>query len=261
MENDDINALFQKTLEGDREDDAPWKAVHELRRIGSREVFEIARQWCSSTVPLHRVRGLDVIAQLGRTAEHPHNNFPEESFAIVSTLISSEKELQPLDSAIASLGHLRDFRAVPLIAQFRSHPSEEIRFSVACALGQFANETLSVEALLELMRDEDEEVRDWATFGLGVLGDQDSEKIREALACRLDDSCQEAQEEAIAGLAKRHDLRALPHLLAALDDEWTSVPIIDAACEFLGLEREEKNWITEDYAVALRKQYSKYIAS
>lgn len=257
MENVDINALFQKTLEGDYEGHEPWNAVSELRRIGTREVFEIARQWCGSEDPLRRTRGLNIIAQLGRTAEHPHNNFPEESFEIVSTLISSEKELQPLDSAIAALGHLGDVRAVPLIVQFRSHPSEEIRFSVACALGSYPNEVLSVEALLQLTRDEDEEVRDWATFGLGVQGDKDSEEIREALACRLDDSCQEAREEAIAGLAKRRDLRALPHLLAALDDEWTSVPIIDAACEFLGLEKEEKTWTTEDYAEALRKRYSK----
>ena len=255
MGNVDINSLFQKTLEGNYDDHEPWNAVRELRRIGTREVFEVAREWCGSEDPLHRSRGLDIIAQLGKTSDHPRNSFPEESFAIVSTLLSSEKELQPLDSAIAALGHLEDVRAVPWIAQFHSHPSGEIRFSVACALGAYPNEALSVEALLQLMRDEDQEVRDWATFGLGVQGDQDSEEIREALVCRLDDSCQEAREEAIAGLAKRHDPRALPHLLAALDDEWTSVPIIDAACEFLGLEKEEKTWTTEDYADALRKRY------
>lgn len=255
MENVDINSLFQKTLEGDYDDHGPWNAVSELRRIGSREVFEIARQWCGSEDPLRRTRGLNIIAQLGKTAEHPRNNFPAESFEIVSTLLSGEKELQPLSSAIAALGHLGDPRAVPLIAQFCSHPSAEIRFSVACALGSYPNESLSVQALLQLMRDEDEEVRDWATFGLGVQGDRDSEEIRKALANALDDDCSEVWEEAIAGLAKRHDLRALPHLLAALDDEWMSVPIIDAACEFLGLEREEKSWTTKDYAEALRKRY------
>src|ERR1700752_583122 len=68
------------------------------------------------------------------------------------------RSIQPLQ-----LGHLDDRRAVPLIAQFRSHSTPETRFAVACALGAFVNEPLSVETLLTLMTDADEDVRDWAT--------------------------------------------------------------------------------------------------
>jgi HEAT repeat protein len=56
--------------------------------------------------------------------------------------------------------------------------------------------------LAKLTADEDEEVRDWATFGLGVLGDIDTVEIREALAARLSDANDDAREEAVVGLAK-----------------------------------------------------------
>jgi hypothetical protein len=45
----------------------------------------------------------------------------------------------------------------------------QIRFSVACALGSFPNDPLSVRTLLAMMEDADGDVRDWATFGVGVL--------------------------------------------------------------------------------------------
>jgi HEAT repeats len=251
----DIQLLFQRTLEGDYEDEKPWDAVRELRHLGTREVFDVARQWCGSTDPLRRARGLDVIAQLGKTVEHRSNSFPDESYFVVSTLIANEQELRPLSSAIAALGHLDDPRGVPLIAQFQSHPDSEIRFNVTCALGSFPNEPLSVEALIRLIDDEDEDVRDWATFGLGVLGDQDSTEIREALVGALNDSNEDVREEALVALAKRHDLRALSPLLRALEGDCISMCVIEAAYTLLGFEAERKDWATSDYASALRQRF------
>ena len=53
---------------------------------------------------------------------------------------------------------------------------------MAFALGCFPNDPLSAETLLRLTQDTDEDVRDWATFGLGVLGNTDSDEIREVLS-------------------------------------------------------------------------------
>ena len=133
-------------------------------RIGSREVLDIASYWCRSDEPLKRARGADVLAQLGKTADHPKNNFPEESFNVVVALAESEKHIQPLSSAIQALGHIGDPRAVPLLVRHSTHPEAEIRFAVACASGSFANDPALVVVLLELMRDPDEDVRDWATL-------------------------------------------------------------------------------------------------
>lgn len=255
MANSGLDELFSRTLEGEYEDDAPRDAVRELRRLGTRDVFEIASQWCRSLDPLRRARGLDVVAQLGKTFEHRQNSFPEDSFDLVSEVIASEKDIRPLASAIAALGHLDDERGIPLIYSFKQNQSSEVRFVVACALGSFPNHSLSVEALLELMNDEDEEVRDWATFGVGVLGDIDSEEIHEALARALGDVYVEVREEALVGLAKRRDLRVLPFLLRELERESVTDRIIDAACFLLAFESERQEWTTKDYADALRMSF------
>ena len=69
-------------------------------------------------------------------------------------------------------------------------------------------------------------VRDWATFALGTLADQDSRGLRDALVARLDDPDQETRLEAVHGLALRGDPRAVEparDLLAAHERETDSV--------------------------------------
>lgn len=78
-------------------------------------------------------------------------------------------------------GHIGDDRAIPLIAVFQRDPSDCIRLRVAMALGRFTNEPVAMQLLLTLIKHPDGEVRDWATFGVGILGrDQDSPEIRDA---------------------------------------------------------------------------------
>jgi hypothetical protein len=101
-----IQQLFAETLRDDYEDDAPWDAVRKLRHLGTQEVFDAAKAWCSSEDPLKRARGVDVLAQLGKTAGHPKNSFPEECCSIITALVNVENDVRPLSSAIAALGHL-----------------------------------------------------------------------------------------------------------------------------------------------------------
>jgi HEAT repeat protein len=251
-----MDELFAQTLLGDYEDDEPWQAVQSLRRIGTRDVFDEAVKWTESAEPLVRARGLDVIAQLGKTAEHPSNSFPQESYDVVAKVVQQEREVRPLNSAIAALGHIDDPRAVPLIAAFHSHPSEQIRFTVACALGSFPNEPLSVQTLLILMEDADADVRDWATFGLGVLGDQDSPEIRQALSRRVNDEDADAREEALVGLAKRHDTSILPQLIHELEQPDIGGRVVEAAQTILGFDKDREEWSGQDYARALRGRFS-----
>ena len=256
MAQPDIDALFAETLLGDYDDHKPWDAVQSLRRIGTREVFNKAVAWTESAVPLERARGLDVIAQLGKTAEHPSNNFPQESYDVAVNAVERERDVRPLNSAISALGHIEDSRAVPLIAGFHSHPSEAIRFTVAFALGCFPDDPLSVRTLLTLVRDVDADVRDWATFGLGVLSDHDSPEIRGALSSRLTDDDSDAREEALVGLAKRHDTRILPHLIDALEQPNISYRVVEAAYALLGFDQDQEEWSGRDYVRALQEQFS-----
>jgi HEAT repeat protein len=106
------------------------------------------------------------------------------------------------------------------------------------------------------MQDRDEDVRDWATFGLGVLGNTDSDKIREALLQRLTDSDEDVREEALVGLGKRKDQRVLSTLMTALEQPNTTVRVIETACQMLGMETEPEGWKGIDYAAALRQRFS-----
>jgi HEAT repeat protein len=106
------------------------------------------------------------------------------------------------------------------------------------------------------MKDADEEVRDWATFGLGVQGDLDSAEIRDALFQQLSDSNEDVREEAMAALGKRRDQRVVPFLLAALEPPAVSVPVIEAACGLLDMDTDREDWSTDDYASALQERFN-----
>jgi HEAT repeat protein len=261
MASPEIDGLFAQTLIGDYDDELPWKAVSELRRIGTREVFDRAAAWCKSGNPMERARGVSVLAQLGKTGEHRANSFPEESYRAVSQMLQQENEIQPLNSAIHALGHLENPSAIPLIISYQQHPEPEIRFAVACALGSFASDPQAIQALIILTSDADDDVRDWAVFGLGNLGNADSTEIRDALLARLRDSNEDVREEAMVGLAKRKDQRVLPALIAALDqpeinDPGVTVLTIEAAGAMLDMENERRDWSGAEYISALRERFS-----
>jgi HEAT repeat protein len=252
----ELDQIFALTLTGDYDDELPWNAVHTLRNLGTRQVFVRAAEWCNSESPLKRARGTDVLAQIGRTSEHPHNNFPDESFLIVLKLVQRESHPLPLLSAIHALGHIGNPLALPFVIQNCNHISPDVRFAVVCALGKFADDPRAVQALLAMMHDADEDVRDWATFGLGVLGDADSSEIRDALCKRIRDPNRDVREEAILALSKRKELRAIPALLAELNHPDMSDRLKNAAESYLDDSEHRIGWSPNDYAEALRKQFS-----
>lgn len=255
MNSSKIEDLFAQTLSGDYDADAPWMAVTALQNIGNREVFDRAVAWCSSQNPSERARGADVLAQLGKTAENPNNVFPQESFLVISKLAMSDSEPLPLSSAIYALGHIGNALAVPLLAQHCSHPSPEVRFAVAFALGKFTDDPVAVQTLLPLTRDVDDDVRDWATFGIGALGKLDSPEIRDALVSRLNDSFEDVRQEAMVGLARMNDQRVLSSLLFALEQPTVPDILIDAANEMLGIEEGVPGWKAGEYTAALRERF------
>jgi hypothetical protein len=112
------------------------------------------------------------------------------------------------------------------------------------------------ENLLLLMDDADEDVRDWATFGLGTLGESDSPDIREALFHRLSDEDDNVRQEATAGLGTRRDQRVLPYLIQTLERPPVSDCIIEAAYQMLGMDSDREDWGTEEYVAALRARFN-----
>ena len=118
-----------------------------------------------------------------------------------------------------------------MIFELRSTDNPDVRFSVACGLLGYAEPT-AVDALLELSVDADDEVRDWATFGIGSQIDLDTPEIRAALFARLEDANPDVQSEALVGLARRKDPRALPIIADHLQSSDLQLLDLDAAARF-----------------------------
>jgi len=129
--------------------------------------------------------------------------------------VGVETDAGVLQAAIAALGHARDERARGPVMACANHADVDVRLAVAWALPSLGLDRAAVSVLIELSRDVDDDVRDWATFGLGQselfglaaseAGDAD---IVEALFARTADPHYDTRCEAILGLAMRHDPRA-----------------------------------------------------
>jgi len=210
--------LFAQTLRGDYDNDQAWDAIHSLRATGSREVFEEAMAWCRSSEPLKRARGADILAQFGHSAENQTTLFAAESFPVLAGMLDSETDPIALSAIVTAFGHLENPSIIPQILPFAYHPDADVRYALAFTLGCFADDERTVSTLIKLTSDKDSEVRDWATFGLGGLGDFDSPKIREALFKNISDEDEDVREEAVVGLAKRKDPRSMPAVISALKD-------------------------------------------
>jgi len=256
----EIDELFRQTLEGDYDDEddegGPWEAVSKLQAIATRPVFDKAVQWSRNNSPAKRRRGVDILAQLGKTDEHSSVVFADEIYTTVVGVLEDELDLQVIDSCLVALGHLGNPAAIPLILEHRKNTDPDVRFAVAFALGSFADDPAAIRALLELMDDSDPDIRDWATFGLGVQGSADTPEIREALIERLDDGNPDTREEAVAGLGKRKELRVLPDLIELLQQEEVSYGVVEAACNLLDLPEINEEWGADEYIEALSTRYA-----
>jgi HEAT repeat protein len=233
-------ALAHARSEPAFESDDYWVRIRALHFRAGRGVFEEAVGLCSSPDPIVRAVGADILAQLGvreGVAEYP---FADES---VPTLVSLLGDTEPhvTMSALYALGHLR--KGEPLqLARLANHPSEDIRCALAYALGGRTDD-VSIDTEIRLSEDRDVDARNWATFAIGALLELDSPAIRGALAARLTDADDEVRGEAIGGLAKRQDERAVGAILRELEQPDVMTLAIEAAeamprREFLpGLER------------------------
>lgn len=249
-----IDELFAQTLKGDYDDNKAWDAIHSLRATGSREVFDKAIAWCRSTEPLKRARGAEILAQFGHTADNQTTLFANESFPILAGMLDTETDPVALSAIVTAFGHLENPSIIPQILPFSYHSDVDVRYGLAFSLGCFADDERTVSTLIKLMSDKDSEVRDWATFGLGGLGNFDSPKIREALFKNLSDEDEDVREEALVGLARRKDPRSVPEVIGALQDEDRAARAVEAA-NFL-LDRTQEP--IEDPAVALKALRQQY---
>jgi hypothetical protein len=219
--------LVQRTLalarsEPVAQSDEYWAHIRALHFRANRDVFEEAVGLCANPDPISRAVGADILAQLGVRADYP---FADESAPILVALLA-DREPQVTASALYALGHLGMGESAHF-ARLASHASEDVRCALAYAFGGRTDHT-SVDTLMALSADQDDDTRNWATFALGALSEEDSPAIRDALAARLTDVDDEVRGEAMAGLAKRLDERAVEPVLRELSETSVMTLAIEA---------------------------------
>lgn len=252
MRIDDAGELIDRASTIDPESGEFAELIRVLHQRTDRAAFEAALAAARSPEIEHRLVGLHVLGQIGYTADRP---YLEETLAALLTESASAADHDLVAAAVAALGHLHDPRALPGVLPHAGHPDADVRFCVAAALPAGTDSDTPdeqvVDALIQLTDDPDGAVRDWATFGLGNQLAADSPAIREALAARLDDTAGDTAGEALLGLATRHDPRALPRVLARLEDDPGNLIIeaaehlADAACLPALLRLREQGWATD----------------
>jgi HEAT repeat protein len=206
--------VVEDALREEWDSDQRWEHIRALHGRNDEDAFQTAAALLESDDPERREIGADILAQLGAgKAERP---FVGPATDLLLARIAVETHAAVLESIACAFGHLHDPRFVPVLYGLRRHPSEDVRYGVVFGLLGH-DDDLAVEALVELSADPDEDVRDWATFGLGAQIERDDPQVREALAARLDDPHDDTRSEAIAGLSVRGDARAISPLLRELD--------------------------------------------
>lgn len=209
-------------------EDCRWDLIGGAVTECPEDVLAVSLELLASLTARKRRLGADL---LGRLVGVDPGARPAVLEALLAAL-PAERDTDALASIVAALGHVGDASLVVRIVRYADHPEAAVRLAVAFAIATIGREPLASEALraiIQLSRDEDPEVRDWATFGLGTLSNEDGPDVRAALLARTEDAYHEARAEALFGLAVRRDPRAVPHLIRALQSPSVGKIEVDAA--------------------------------
>ncbi|WP_219471604.1 ankyrin repeat domain-containing protein, partial [Nonomuraea rhizosphaerae] len=208
----------------DTDEDAEtwWVVADSLGKRADEETYEVLARLCVSEDAREREFGVDAIAQFGFADDE--KPYLERTLPLLQKMATTEGNPQVLRSVLAALGHQGDPRALPQVLDIIGRPGHRRTMTDAIALADVLppDHQDGLEILIGMTRDDETEVRDWATAGLAALK-ADTPVIREALADRLDDADLRTVAEATRGLADRGDPRAeqgTKRVLADSDDEY-----------------------------------------
>ena len=182
-----------------------WEYISILRSRPDEDVFRQCVTLTTSDIPKNKIIGIDVLAQLGV----PPRPFYNKTLNRYFELLENEKEPAVIMSILCGIGSNNENLSKAQIKKLCAYADtksglikEGLVFSL---LGK--NEDDAVKTLISLSTDKLSHIRDWATLGIGSQIEDDSVEIRNALWKRINDKHQDTKLEAIAGLAKRKDIR------------------------------------------------------
>jgi HEAT repeat protein len=218
-----VGELISAILSGPDEDLA-WDAIGALHWRGTDEVLDRAVRLCQSFCRVERRAGADILGQLGI----PDRTFPEPCLRTLLSMLEGEDDHDVIQAILVALSHLRMPGAIVPASRFRHHPDPDVRHGVVLALTGH-EEVQALGVLIELTRDPEAHVRDWAAFALGSQVDVNTSELREALVERLSDEDDDTRGEALIGLARRGDRRVLPALREELASDSVGMLTVEAA--------------------------------
>ena len=210
----------------------------------------------ASDDPVERAVGCELLGD----ASDQNEWLRDDTAGRLVALAGRETDVDVLNRLAAAIERTYDPRGVAVLVTLAGHPDAELREQVARSFPGLLTgrpDGPDIRALLTLCRDPEDEVRNWATFTLGFQAEVDSSAIRAALMERTTDPFPEVREEAVAGLARRHDLRAVPLLVELLADPEGTHSFTVSAATIMGVpellpalaayERED-SWLPEAMA-------------
>lgn len=199
-----------------------------LQQSKSREVFEaMVKLTVSHQASERKLAALVLMREPGRTYE-------EGASAAIAAMMIIERDEEVLGALAYAVKHLDIHDCAEFLAKVAHSQNQDTRYAAAFALGGRTDDDLSISTLIALSKDSDDDVRDWATFGLylGASSEQPMRQdIKDALFARVDDAHDETRHEAIAGLAAGKDLRVIEPLIAALETDSVWHLALEAAKE------------------------------
>lgn len=211
------------------DDQGYWSCISVLRRRGDQQTFDTCVAWVRDQSQDKRQTAADILAELGFPNGTP---FSSQTWPLLEPLIA-DGSMDVVASALTACGKL-NMGDPAVLASFAEHTDRELRFAAVSALSG-RNDPVSNSALVLLSRDQDRDIRNWATFAIGQLSDFDTSEIRAALFERIRDSDPdlgpEIRGEAMIGLARRGDLRVLEPLKQEIAGEFHGAWCIRAAHE------------------------------
>jgi hypothetical protein len=218
--------LMNDALHADDED-VRSNIIGELQRRGTREELELMAALFEGGEQ-EQVLACEVLGQLGFTRrELGAYPFGVETAALVQRGLRSASTLVQ-EAAVAAVAHLKWEPLFDDVISLATSSSARVRYAAAFALGGRSDDA-SVRTLIALSDDADDDVRNWATFGLGSQCERRDPFICDALARRLHDPHDETRHEAWAGLASKQDMRAFEAVLESLESDNLAVLAVEAA--------------------------------
>ncbi|MAT72241.1 MAG: hypothetical protein CMJ58_22270 [Planctomycetaceae bacterium] len=194
------------------------------------EVLSAAESLCSHRHLRKRIIGAEMAGRIGCTDVAT----AKRASRMLTQMLLPDKSDRELRTALKWICHFAQRGNLVGLGRIRAlarRPNAAVRLGVAQVLGS-QEDPASTKALIRLMSDPSPRVRDWATFAIGALRSEDSARIRDALAARLDDEDEDAFAEAVYGLAKRNDNRGFAAMRREFDAGEPTSLVIRAAKEF-----------------------------